>query len=109
MKGRYALRILTAFCCLASQAGAQNLPSQNLPFTVIKPEGPRWITPYLAPVVPEIRLYNSTRLQSLIRAGNLYLTLQDAIALAVENNLDLEVSRYGPLLADIALERAKAG
>src|SRR4051812_28792276 len=104
MKAHYALRILTAVCFLGSQASAQNLP-----FTVVKPDGPRLITPYLAPSVPEVRLYNSSRLQSLIRAGNLYLTLQDAIALAVENNLDLEVDRYGPLLADVALERARAG
>jgi hypothetical protein len=52
---------------------------------------------------------NSLRLASLIRAGNLYLTVRDALALAIENNLNLEIDRYGPLVALSALERAKAG
>jgi len=39
----------------------------------------------------------------------LYLTVQDAIALAIENNLDLEVDRYGPLEALWALQRAQGG
>jgi hypothetical protein len=67
------------------------------------------IRSYVAPTVPPIRLTNTTRLYSLMRAGNLYLTVQDAIALAIENNLNLEISRYGPILADASLERFKAG
>ena len=61
------------------------------------------------PTRPPIRLQNSSRLNGLMRAGNLYLTVADALALAIENNLNLEIDRYGPLLADSALERAKAG
>ena len=72
-------------------------------------QGPKVIRPYQAPDIPPVHLNNSSRLSGLIRAGNLYLTLQDAIALAVENNLDLEIDRYGPLLADSALKRAEAG
>ncbi len=44
-----------------------------------------------------------------MRAGNLYLSAQDAVALAIENNLDVEVQRYGPLLAQEVLKRAQAG
>src|ERR1035438_9770928 len=44
-----------------------------------------------------------------MRAGKLYLSLQDAIGIAIENNLDLEIARYGPLLSDTALKRAEAG
>ena len=58
---------------------------------------------------PPIRLANSPRLESLLRAGNLYLSLQDAIALALENNLDIAIQRYGPQLADAALRQAEAG
>ena len=58
--------------------------------------------------VPSSRCTNSERLRSLIRAGKLYLTVQDAIALAIENNLDLEVDRYGPIGADWAVERARS-
>jgi len=52
---------------------------------------------------------NSTRLDSLLRAGNLYLSLQDAIALALENNLDIAIQRYTPQLAEAALAAAEAG
>jgi outer membrane protein TolC len=70
---------------------------------------PRLIRPYTAPAVPPIRLNNSPRLASLIRAGKLYLSVEDAIALAIENNLGLEINRYGPLLAQSALQRSLAG
>ncbi len=67
------------------------------------------IRSYMAPKLPPVRLTNSSRLYSLIRAGNLYLSLEDALALAIENNLNLEIDRYGPLMQASALERAKAG
>ncbi|MBV9769899.1 MAG: TolC family protein [Bryobacterales bacterium] len=59
--------------------------------------------------VPPVSLANSGRLESLMRAGNIYLSAQDAVALAVENSLDIEVQRYGPLLAQEVLRRARAG
>lgn len=69
-----------------------------------------WLThPYEAGSVPPIRLTNSPRLNELIRAGNLYLTAQDVVALAIENNIDIEVQRYGPLLAKQVLRRAQGG
>src|SRR5512140_1801102 len=52
---------------------------------------------------------DSPRLDKLMRAGNIYLSLRDAIALALENNLDIESARYGPKLAEANLFRAKAG
>jgi outer membrane protein len=69
-----------------------------------------WLTrPYRASHVPEIRLTNSPRMNELIRAGNLYLTAQDVVALAIENNIDIEVQRYGPLLNQEVLLRALGG
>ncbi len=65
--------------------------------------------PYRAGSVPNIRLQNSSRLASLIRAGNLYLSAHDVVALAIENNIDVEIQRYGPLLAQQVLRRAQAG
>jgi len=64
---------------------------------------------YQARTVPPISLANSSRLQALIRAGNLYLTAQDVVALAIENNIDVEVQRYAPLLQREVLRRAKGG
>ena len=65
--------------------------------------------PYRARSVPPVNLHNSSRLDSLIRAGNLYLSAQDVVALAIENNIDIEVQRYGPLLAREVLRRAQGG
>jgi outer membrane protein len=52
---------------------------------------------------------DSPRLDALTRAGNVYLSLRDAIALAIENNLDVEYQRITPLLAEADLLRARAG
>ncbi|HSM78553.1 MAG TPA: hypothetical protein VLT57_13035, partial [Bryobacteraceae bacterium] len=60
---------------------------------------------HLAP----IDLTNSPRLENLIRAGRIYLSLSDAIALAVENNLDIASVRYDSLLAGQDLRRAESG
>src|SRR5580698_5614010 len=60
-------------------------------------------------VVAPARLTNSSRLDSLISGANLYLTVQDTIALALENNLDIAVQRYGPFLAQEDLRRALGG
>ncbi len=69
-----------------------------------------WLTgPYRQRTIPQINLNNSPRLDALIRAGNLYLTSGDVVALAIENNLDVEVQRYGPLMAKEVLLRAQSG
>jgi outer membrane protein len=64
---------------------------------------------YRPVMVAPVNLTNSNRLESLIRAGNLYLSLQDAIALTLENNLDIEIQRYGTPIQDANLLRAQAG
>jgi len=75
----------------------------------MRPQAPIIVRPYLPVTVPPIRLANSDRLRQLVRAGMLYLTAQDAIALALENNIDIEVSRYNPFIAEWQIERAQAG
>jgi len=104
MKLRTLRRALAACACLAFEAAAQNQP-----ILIERPQLPIGLRSYSAPSIPEVRLGNSSRLYSLIRAGHLYLSVQDALALAIENNLGLEIERYGPLLADSALKRAQAG
>jgi outer membrane protein len=69
-----------------------------------------WITrPYQQSYIPPVNLANSDRLESLVRAGNLYLNAQDVLALALENNLDIEIQRYGPLLNKEVTLRAQGG
>ncbi len=52
---------------------------------------------------------DSQRIERLMRAGKIYLSLRDAIALALENNLDVESARINPRLNDANLLRASAG
>jgi outer membrane protein len=52
---------------------------------------------------------NSQRVHDLMRAGNLYLSLQDALALAIENNLDIELQRFNFPVTRAELLRAKGG
>ena len=63
---------------------------------------------YRAPVIPPARFTNGTRFQGLIRGGKLYLTAQDAIALALENNIDIESDRYNALVQAAQYTRAEA-
>src|SRR5258705_9816554 len=58
---------------------------------------------------PVVSFDNSTRVHELMRAGNLYLSLQDALALAIENNLDIELQRFGMRVAETDLLRAQGG
>ena len=65
--------------------------------------------PYEARMIPPVNILNTTRLDSLLRAGNIYLSLADAIALGIENNLDIELERYEFGFANADLLRAKSG
>ncbi|HVP47853.1 MAG TPA: TolC family protein [Bryobacteraceae bacterium] len=60
-------------------------------------------------VVSPANLANTPRLESLVRGGNLYLSLQDVIALVLENNIDIAIQRYGPVLAREVVRRASGG
>lgn len=69
----------------------------------------RFTRNYRPSTVAPNNLSNSTRIDSLLRGGNLYLSLDDAIALALENNIDISIQRYNPQLADVAVMQAQAG
>ena len=56
-----------------------------------------------------VNFENSSRIHDLIRSGNLYLSLSDALALAIENNLDIELQRFSIPVADTDVLRAKGG
>ncbi len=111
---RSCVALLCAILLVAPGAGfAADPPSppQTPASTVPAQRGPlaSLLRPYQAPVVPPVNLGNTGRLESLLRAGNIYLSLQDCIALALENNLDIEIQRYAPRLADAAVLLASAG
>jgi outer membrane protein TolC len=110
-------RIKSLLCVtlLAARFAQPQSPQDNPvpPTPRLQSERPHWYSgfanPYTSPVFPQVGLSNSPRLESLMRAGKLYLSLSDAIALAVENNLDVEVERYIFPLAEADLLRAQSG
>ena len=75
-----------------------NLPKSKNPFG-----------PYMPSLVPTASLANSPRIDQLIHDGKLYLSLDDAILLALENNLDIVIARYNLPIAEADLERTRAG
>ncbi|MFP5276000.1 MAG: TolC family protein [Acidobacteriota bacterium] len=79
------------------------------PFQVPLPHSRNPLAPYLPSTPPPLDLQNSPLLQNLIRDGKLYLSLRDAIALAIENNLDLAYFRYNFPIAQMDYARTKAG
>lgn len=70
---------------------------------------PNPVGPYTARHLPPPNLANTARIDQLMHDGKLYLSLNDAIALALENNLDLAIARYNLSIADTDVLRAKAG
>jgi outer membrane protein len=76
-----------------------------------KPKSHLWnpIKPYTAINVPEPRLGNTPRINDLLRDGKIYLSLSDAVTLALENNYDIAIARINLDIADTDLLRAKAG
>jgi len=77
--------------------------------TGLRPNFLGFLGPYRRPHVPPLFAGDATRLNALVRDGKLYLTLEDAIALALENNLDVETERYNLVLAQTDIARASGG
>src|SRR5215831_19422156 len=75
-------------------------PIPTLDFAKPVSHFPNPIGPYTARHVAPPNLANTSRIDSLMRDGKLYLSLNDAIALALENNLDIAIARYNLNIAD---------
>jgi outer membrane protein TolC len=89
-------------------------PSQAQPvhlkdYSVPRSAFPRLLQPYTPQELARPSLTNSSRIESLMHDGKIYLSINDAIALALENNLDLDIARYNLNIADADLLRAKSG
>jgi outer membrane protein len=70
---------------------------------------PNVIAPYKPEEVPPPNLANTPRIDQLVRDGKLYLSMDDAVALALENNLDIAIARYNMGIADTEILRSKGG
>jgi outer membrane protein TolC len=118
---RRILRSLMAGCALlAAACSAQTMPQTDsgekastrqgatrLQFEMPKSRNP--LHAYEPDTVPEPALSNSGRLDRLVKDGTLYITLKDAIDLALEDNLDLAIARYNLPIANTDILRTKAG
>jgi outer membrane protein len=88
--------------------------SSTQPFNVqeySKPQShfPNLIAPYIPRRVEAPNLANTPRIDDLMHDGKLYISMNDAVALALENNLDIAIARYNLNIADTDVWRAKAG
>jgi outer membrane protein len=91
-------------------AGQPSKPSEATVHDYTRsPAFPNFLSSYSAPNVPKTRLANSELLNQLISGDKLNLSLADAVALAIENNLDIGVARYDLPISQTELLRAKAG
>jgi len=101
----------------ASSATAQSTPveapqpQQFQPQDYAKPRSyfPNPIGPYTARHLPPPNLSNTPRIDQLMQDGKLMISMDDAVALALENNLDIGIARYNLNIADTDVLRAKAG
>jgi outer membrane protein len=100
----------------APQAGMPNAPQpQSLPkvtgvdYSKPAPLLPNPFARYMPRDVPPPSFTNAPKLEQLVQSGKLMLSLDDAIAIAVSDNLDIAVARYNLPIADTDIMRAKAG
>jgi outer membrane protein TolC len=98
----------------SAQIQAQRAVSSSQPFDVqeySKPLShfPNPLGPYTPRHVAPPNLSNTPRIDQFMHDGKLYISMNDAVALALENNLDIAIARYNLNIADTDLWRAKAG
>jgi outer membrane protein TolC len=88
-----------------AQPQAVHLKDYSIPRSAF----PNALQPYTPQELAPPNLGNSPRIDSLMRDGKIYLSIDDAVALALENNLDLDIARYNLNIAEADLLRAKSG
>jgi outer membrane protein TolC len=87
-----------------------NAPAQNLVnYANPTPQFPNPLAPYLTRQVPPPSFGNTVRIENVLKDGKLRLSLSDAVALALENNLDLAIARFNLSIADTDIMRARSG
>jgi outer membrane protein len=91
------------------QAPARSIQISDQNYTFGKPWFPRVLAPYTPTPVPEPVLTNGPRIDQMIKDNKLTISMQDAIDLALENNLDISIQRYTPWLAEANILRTMSG
>ena len=112
-----ALAVLATVPAFAQQATPDTPQPQSTParqFQIVDYSKPRRAFPnvlasYSPRQVPAPQLNNTPRIQQLLKDGKIFLSMDDAVALALENNLDIGIARYNLNIADTDVLRAKSG
>src|SRR5258708_27533416 len=86
-----------------------SLGSSKYNFTRGPRSFPNLIAPYYPISIPEPGATNTPKLEQMIHDGKLELTLQDAVELALANNMDIVVARYNPWFADTDILKTASG
>lgn len=112
--GMWAQDAQPAASSASSKGSLPSAPSAHRQFELTdysKPRGyfPNPLAPYMAREISPPDLTNSPKLDQLMRDGKIYLSMDDAVALALENNLDIAIQRYNFGIADTDVMRAKSG
>jgi outer membrane protein TolC len=108
-----AILLSYAGSILALEPASVETPVQSsrsqIPFAQLQKPSRNPLAPYRGATVPPPSMENSARLGALVRGGKVYLSLRDAIDLALENNLDMVIARYNLPIAQTDVLRTRAG
>ncbi|HUC27939.1 MAG TPA: TolC family protein [Candidatus Acidoferrum sp.] len=111
-----SLLAILSLACWAQEPAVAPMPQSTsdqavpaLDFARPASHFPNPIAPYKPRYLPPPNLANTPRIDQVMHDGKLYLSLNDAVALALENNLDVAIARYNLNIADTDVLRSKAG
>jgi len=96
----------------SAPSASQPAPAQGFvvkDYSKPRPHFPNPVGPYMSHTVSPPNLNNTPRIAELMHDGKLMLSIDDAVALALENNLDIAIARYNQNIADTDVMRAKSG
>ena len=112
MKGRQPVRwglLLSCFLLFFPLSVTESMRAQTSASIFRMPKSHNPLSSYSPTPAPEPQLQNSPRIKQLIRDGKLFLSLKDAIQLALTDNLDIAIARYNLPIAETDILRTRAG
>jgi outer membrane protein TolC len=104
LEQRYQERRLSSVVQQAEESKAR--PLQESPKDLGRTQ---FLHSFIPHFLPPLRLENTGRLSPLLHEGKLWLSLHDAVLLAIANNVDVEQQRYQIVMANTDLLRARGG
>jgi outer membrane protein len=91
------------------QPSSRTIQVTNQDYTYGKRWFPNITAPYTTATVPEPILTNAPRIEQMVQNGQLRISLQDAVDLALQNNLAIVIERYTPWIAEASILHTLSG